>query len=146
MNAETIFSISNNLSLVAWLFLIFLPYWKWTRYVIISGGVSLIFGALYIFLFLTNLSALPDMSDMSLAAIAQGFSDPNLALIGWIHYLAFDLFVGAWETHDAQRWQIKHIWVVPCLIFTFMFGPTGLVLYFIVKAIATRRLDVEPFG
>ena len=22
---------------------------------------------------------------------------------GWIHYLAFDLFVGAWETRDARR-------------------------------------------
>ena len=39
----------------------------------------------------------------SLADVATLFGKPELLLAGWIHYLAFDLFIGAWEVRDAQR-------------------------------------------
>lgn len=62
------------------------------------------------------------------------FSVPELVLAGWIHYLAFDLFVGAWEVRDAQKKEIHHLLVIPCLFVTFMAGPAGLVLYWVLKA------------
>ena len=57
------------------------------------------------------------------------FGDEALLLAGWVHYLAFDLFVGSWEVRDAQRLGIPHLLVVPCLVLTFLFGPVGLLLY-----------------
>ena len=70
-----------------------------------------------------------------MAAVTALFSVPELILAGWIHYLAFDLFVGAWELKDAQKERIHHIVVVPCLLTTLMFGPGGLVLYWFIKRV-----------
>lgn len=53
-------------------------------------------------------------------------SQPQIALAGWLHYLAFDLFVGAWEARTARAEGIPHWAVIPCLILTFLFGPAGL--------------------
>ncbi|MDG1952967.1 MAG: ABA4-like family protein, partial [Gammaproteobacteria bacterium] len=69
----------------------------------------------------------------SLASVMILFSDPNLLLAGWIHYLAFDLFVGAWEVRDAQRTGIHHLLVVPCLFATLMAGPAGLAFYWLLR-------------
>ena len=71
------------------------------------------------------------------------FADPWILLAGWIHYLVFDLFIGAWEVRDAARLGIPHLLVVPCLVLTFLFGPVGLLLYGIVRAVRTRRVLVD---
>ena len=51
----------------------------------------------------------------SLANVMRLFTKPEIALAGWIHYLAFDLFVGAWEMRPARAERIPFIVVVPCL-------------------------------
>ena len=56
------------------------------------------------------------------------FTSPHAVLAGWIHYLAFDLFVGAWEVRDARRHGLSHWMVVPCLALTLMLGPFGLLI------------------
>jgi hypothetical protein len=71
----------------------------------------------------------------SLQEVTILFSDPNLLLAGWIHYLAFDLFVGAWEVRDAQRQGIHHLLVIPCLLATLMAGPAGLALYWLLRVL-----------
>ena len=65
----------------------------------------------------------------SLVEVAQLFSQPGLLLAGWVHYLAFDLFIGAWEVRDAARHRVPHLLVIPCLIMTFLLGPIGLLAY-----------------
>jgi hypothetical protein len=57
------------------------------------------------------------------------FDNPQIALAGWVHYLAFDLFIGGWEVRTAQREGIPHLAVLPCLVLTFLFGPVGLLLF-----------------
>ena len=57
-----------------------------------------------------------------------------MLLAGWIHYLAFDLLIGSWEVRDARELGIPHLFVVPCLFLTFMFGPAGWLLYRGVRA------------
>ena len=66
--------------------------------------------------------------------MATLFANPWLLLAGWIHYLAFDLFVGSWEVRDARERGIPHLLVVPCLVMTFLFGPAGWLLYALVRA------------
>ena len=57
------------------------------------------------------------------------FTQPEIALAGWIHYLAFDLAIGAWVACDARDRAIPHLLIVACLFLTLMFGPLGLVAY-----------------
>ena len=65
-----------------------------------------------------------------------------LLLAGWIHYLAFDLFVGSWEVSDSRAEGIHHLLVIPCLLLTFMAGPAGLAVYCLIKY--GRRLVMKP--
>jgi len=58
--------------------------------------------------------------------------------VGWIHYLAFDLLVGRWETQDAAARGIPAWLVVPCLALTFMFGPAGWLLYVGLRTVHAR--------
>jgi len=77
-----------------------------------------------------------------MADVAALFQKRELLLAGWIHYLAFDLFIGAWEVRDAQRNQIPHLVVIPCLVMTFMLGPIGLLFYFAIRTAKTRSLSL----
>jgi hypothetical protein len=63
-----------------------------------------------------------------------------------VHYLAFDLFIGAWEVRDSQRMKIPHLLVVPCLLLTFVFGPVGLLMYLTLRGIRRRRFVIEESG
>ena len=69
----------------------------------------------------------------SLAEVAQLFSKQQLLLAGWIHYLAFDLLIGAWMCRIARREEIRFWWVVPCLVLTFLFGPAGFLLFLLLR-------------
>ena len=76
----------------------------------------------------------------SLQGVGKLFENPYALTAGWIHYLAFDMFVGAWEVNDSQKHGISHFLVIPCLFFTLMFGPIGLILYFIIRWVKTKKL------
>ncbi|MEM9315304.1 MAG: abscisic acid-deficient protein Aba4 family protein, partial [Pseudomonadota bacterium] len=55
-------------------------------------------------------------------------------LAGWIHYLAFDLFVGAWIATEADRLGLSRLLQAPLLVATFMFGPVGLALFLVMRS------------
>lgn len=74
----------------------------------------------------------------TLSDVAELFTDRWLLLAGWVHYLAFDLFLGAWEVRDAAVERVPHWLVVPCLVATFLLGPFGLLAYCLVRE--ARRL------
>ena len=71
------------------------------------------------------------------------FQSHGVLVAGWIHYLAFDLFIGAWEVRDAQANRVPHLLVVPCLLLTFMLGPAGLLLYLVLRAALRRRVWID---
>ncbi len=75
----------------------------------------------------------------SLQEVAELFSKRWLLLAGWVHYLAFDLFIGAWEVRDATERGVPRLLVAPCLVLTFLFGPIGLLCYHGVRL--RRRLS-----
>jgi hypothetical protein len=70
----------------------------------------------------------------SLDDVARLFRAPQLLLAGWLHYLAFDLFVGAWEVRTARRDGIPFPFIIPCLALTFLFGPAGYLVFTAVRA------------
>jgi hypothetical protein len=71
----------------------------------------------------------------SLPAVRTLFSNDWALLAGWVHYLAFDLFVGAWIARDAERSGVSRWFLIPILPLTFLFGPGGFLLYQATKAV-----------
>ena len=137
MSLETIFSAANGLALLGWLLLAVAPRWRFTDRVVLSGAASLLLAALYLGL------AVVDLGDSeggfgSLADVVKMVSQPPVVLLGWVHYLAFDLFIGAWELRDARARGVPHLALLPCLGLTFMLGPIGLLLYFGLRGLLGR--------
>ena len=142
MELEQIFSMASLLAMIGWLILAILP--KQPIAQIVSGVIiPLVLSAGYLFLIAQNLRG-AEGGFGTLADVAALFQKQELLLAGWIHYLAFDLFIGAWETRDAQRHGIPHLVVIPCLVMTFMLGPIGLLFYFAIRTAKTRTLKLEP--
>ena len=75
----------------------------------------------------------------SIEAVRALFQSDALLVAGWLHYLAFDLFVGAWEVRTARAEGIPHLLVIPCLVLTFLFGPLGFLTFLILRAAYARR-------
>ena len=142
MAPDVIFSICNTAVLPGWLLLAILPRWKWTTRLIASVIIPALLGCVYLYLVLTHFSE-AEGGFGSLAQVQQLFQNPFALLGGWIHYLAFDLFIGSWEVRDAQRLGLNHFLVIPCLALTFLFGPIGLVLYFLLRFAAKKQTLVE---
>jgi hypothetical protein len=129
------------LVLPGWLLLVFVPRWKWTARLICPVLIPLLLALVYLWLVVTTFGRTPGDFN-SLAGVSQLFQNPRALLAGWIHYLAFDLFIGSWEVRDAQRAGVHHLLVVPCLLLTFLFGPVGLLLYFALRAALRRKVLV----
>ena len=68
----------------------------------------------------------------SLAQVAELFSHSWTLAAGWLHYLAFDLVIGAWQCRTARERGIGFGWVLPCLPFTFLVGPIGFLMFLAV--------------
>ena len=141
MSPEQLFSLCGALVLPGWLLLVFLPRWRWTARLVCPVIIPLALAVVYLWLVATTFGRTAGDFN-SLAGVAQLFQNPKALLAGWIHYLAFDLFIGSWEVRDAQRVGLHHLPVVPCLVLTFLFGPVGLLLYFALRAGLRRRLAV----
>lgn len=145
MNLEGLFSFASTLVLPGWLLLIVAPKWKWTSAFIASFIIPVLLGGIYLYLLFAGWGG-AEGGFGSLAEVRKLFESQTLLLAGWIHYLAFDLFVGAWEVRDAARLGISHLLVVPCLLLTFLFGPVGLLLYLGLRLGMRRRFLIDEGG
>jgi hypothetical protein len=128
MNPDTLFQYANTTAMLGWLSLLASPVIaNWTDR--ISGTlVPLLLAVAYTGLVLAFWSGAQGGFD-SLANVEKLFRTREVVLAGWIHYLAFDLFIGAWEVRTARAERIPFVLVVPCLALTFLFGPAGLLAF-----------------
>ena len=140
MDLERIFSVASVIAAVGWLFLIVVP--KRPLAVHVAGVFfPMLLAVMYLYFIAMHIRG-AEGGFGSLADVATLFQKRELLLAGWIHYLCFDLFIGAWEVRDAQRNQIPHLVVIPCLIMTFMLGPIGLLFYFAIRSAKLRSVNV----
>jgi Domain of unknown function (DUF4281) len=138
---DAIFGYANLYAMLCWLVLAFAP--KRERFIapLFYAGVGLLVLAYSILIvgLLTGLidgggggsGGIPDLT--TLAGVQALFDTKGGATIGWIHYLAFDLFVGIWVARNADRHGYRRIVQIPVLFFVFMAGPLGLVLYLVLR-------------
>ncbi len=136
---DQLFSVCGAVAALGWLLLIVTPRWPTTQ--LLAGAVlPAALASVYLILVVRSLPG-AEGGFGSLAEVAALFSHPPLLLAGWIHYLAFDLFIGAWETRDAARHNLSHWLVIPCLVLTFFVGPIGLLAYLAIRSAKSRTLS-----
>jgi Domain of unknown function (DUF4281) len=141
---ETIFSLSSLLVMPFWFLIIFLPTWKWTKRIISSPWISAGAALLYTVLVLPSiLQILPAVMNPSLSGIASLLGTPAGATIAWVHFLAFDLFVGRWVYLDSREKKLSPLLVSPILFFVLMLGPLGFLLYLLVRFFAQPKSEVR---
>ncbi len=140
MRPETIFSIADGGIFICWILLIVAPRWRGTELAVHSIAIPLILGALYIWLLWRVLvgGGLPGASYSTLPGLARWYSSPVGVEIMWVHYLIFDLFVGAWQSRDAARRGLSHWVLVACLIVTMVAAPLDCLLYLAMRFVFRR--------
>lgn len=138
---DLFFSLASASVLPAWIALAVAPAHRWTQR-LSAGIIPAMLAAAYVVLLVGSLSQ-PGMQGGfgSLDDVAALFANRQALLAGWIHYLAFDLFVGAWEAREADRLGMARWLLVLCLVLTFMAGPAGWLLFMAVRARAVRRIE-----
>jgi hypothetical protein len=143
MSPETIFEAANTLALFGWVALLLAPLVPALADRIAGTAIPLLLAIAYAGIVLAFWSR-GEGGFGSLEAVMALFRDPWIALAGWLHYLAFDLFVGAWAVRTARREGIAFPLVVPCLALAFLFGPAGFLAFAILRAARTARVRVLP--
>ncbi len=147
MDYETMYSAIKLGVLPAWALLALTPRWSVTKAVVHSFLYPVIYGVIYLSFLIAAMffaEGAEGAGMSSLGGVMAIFSRPVGILTGWTHYLVFDLFVGAWISRDALARRIPHLLLLPCLFFTLMFGPVGLLLYVGLR-LALRRGGVSLF-
>jgi Domain of unknown function (DUF4281) len=129
MTPDAMFQIANPIAMLGWIALAFAPFAPRITDLIADLIIPMLMSLAYSALILAywsgatgGYSSLPDVMAL--------FTDPHIALAGWVHYLAFDLFVGAWATRKARAAGINHLLVLPHLVLIFLFGPAGFLTYY----------------
>lgn len=136
-----LFSFVNALALAGWVLLIAFPRKALTHSAILFVGVGLL--CLIYTAGLTLLLTGPGPGDAgfgSIAAVRAIFASDGGTVIGWTHYLAFDLFTGLWIARDADAKGFGRVWQAPVLLATLLVGPVGLLAWLVLREPAARRL------
>lgn len=137
MQPDALFQLSGPLAMAGWLALAASPLAPRLMGLAASLVIPVILSLGYTALILSNWSG-AEGGFGSLSDVMLLFTNPAVALAGWLHYLAFDLFVGAWEVRTARREGIPHLLVLPCLVLTFLFGPIGLLAFLALRLVHGR--------
>ena len=142
MTAEQGFWLAHAPALVGWIALLAAPLLG-ARAVPIARASAIVLAVFYLVLFLIAPDGLRALAaDYSLAGVGGLFADPRLLLLGWVHYLAFDLWVAAWELEEGRRRGMSHWLLAPAIFLTIMLGPLGLLLFLALRAATGRPTGV----
>jgi hypothetical protein len=139
MSPEDLFQLANPLAMLGWLALLASPLAPRAAQMAAAVAIPLLLSLGYSGLILAYWWEAPGGFG-ALSDVQALFTHPHVALAGWVHYLAFDLFVGAWEVRTARTEGIPHWAVIPCLILTFLFGPAGLLAFAILRFTLVRKV------
>jgi hypothetical protein len=145
----TIFSLTNFLAFAGWAMLALLPRGPKVMAIILYVGVAILCAA-YTAMFVALFGGLVDPARVAGATGEGGFtsiegirylfmSDGGIVL-GWTHYLAFDLFVGLWIAKDADNKGFSRLVQLPFLFATLMAGPIGLLSWLLLREGRARAM------
>jgi hypothetical protein len=144
MTPPQIFQLASSLALIGWVLLATATVVNGVaprRRLLLAGGrvVPMCLCAVYVAVLAAHWGSTPGGNFNSLAGVAILFSSPGKLLGGWVHYLAFDLFIGRWMIDDVLASRRSRGLLLPCLPLTFLFGPAGLLLHFALSLTARAK-------
>ena len=142
----TVYGIATKLALFGWALLLvslFLAKLRPIAWPVAQFVLPALFGLLYLLMVWEGRAALnlPE-SFTTLPGIDALFDDPSALTAGWIHIMAMDMFAGAWMAQDGISRGVPRALLALLLILTFAFGPSGLLLYVLLRFALGRR-DAE---
>ena len=144
---ETLYMWINLGVLPFWLLLIFSPQSHLCRYFVTSVFPIFILSAAYIFVlyrsYLLDYDFIGNFTlYLGLTELSRLFEDSFYLLIFWTHFVAINLFLGGWIVKDAQKFYINKILLAIPLIITYLIGPIGLFIYWIIRIFYAKSMKL----
>ena len=153
---EQIYTFFTLEMLYLWLNLGVLPFWfilvifpnsQTCKVFITSAFPIIVLSAAYTYLlyivsidgydFLQNFKLYLGLSEMS-----NLFEDQSFLILFWAHFLAMNLFCGGWIVKDSRIFGINKFLVSLPLITTYLIGPIGLTVYWIIRIFYAKRISL----
>lgn len=144
MDIEGIFSLCGGITMIGWLLLVISPIVSPAKKIIQWGIIPFLVSLVYAWIFLTQMGDGEGGFD-TFANVKLLFQNDYALLAGWIHYLAFDLWLGCWALFDSKKYGIHHLVMIPVLFGFLMAGPFALMIYFLVRFVYTKTPLHENF-
>ena len=144
---ETLYMWINLGVLPFWFILIVFPQSHLSRIFVTSIFPFFILSGVYIFVlyksyligydFDVNFSLYLGLNELS-----RLFEDHLYIMIFWTHFIAINLFIGGWIVKDSQKFSINKVLMAVPLIVTYLIGPIGIFLYWIIRIFYAKRISL----
>ena len=130
-----------------WFILIFFPQTHLSKYFVTSIFPILILSGTYVFIiyksFLNSYDFIGNFNlYLNLNSLSELFKDQTFLLMFWVHFISINLFTGGWIVKDSQRLSINKILLIIPLIITYLIGPLGLLLYWLIRMFHAKNISL----
>ena len=144
---ETLYMWINLGILPFWFILIIFPDSHLSKIFVTSIFPILILVGVYIFILYKSYLIGYDFSSnftlyLGLNELSRLFEDHLYLMIFWTHFIAINLFIGGWIVKDSQKFSINKVLLAFPLIFTYLLGPIGLFLYWVIRIFYAKRISL----
>ena len=130
-----------------WLVLLFFPQSNLCKYFVTSIFPIFILSGAYIFmLYKAYLNSYDFVDNFNLYFgidnISELFADKTFLIMFWLHFISINLFTGGWIVKDSQKFSINKIFLIVPLVTTYLIGPLGLFIYWIVRIFHAKNINL----
>ena len=144
---ETLYMWINLGVLPFWFILIMFPQSHLSRIFVTSIFPFFILSGVYIFILYKSYLISYDFDGnfslyLGLNELSRLFEDHLYIMIFWTHFIAINLFIGGWIVKDSQKFSINKVLMAVPLIMTYLIGPLGLILYWIIRIFYAKRISL----
>ena len=144
---ETLYMWVNLGVLPFWFILIIFPQSHLSRIFVTSIFPFFILSGVYIFILYKSYLTGYDFDGnftlyLGLSELSRLFEDHLYIMIFWTHFIAMNLFIGGWIVKDSQKFSINKVLLAIPLIVTYLIGPIGLFLYWIIRIFYAKRISL----
>ncbi len=144
---ETLYMWINLGVLPFWFILIVFPQSHVSRIFVTSIFPFFILSGVYIFILYKSYLIGYDFDGnfslyLGLSELSRLFEEHLYIMIFWTHFVAINLFIGGWIVKDSQKFSINKVLMAVPLILTYLIGPIGLFLYWIIRIFYAKRIGL----
>jgi hypothetical protein len=130
-----------------WILIIFFPQSHLCKYLATSIFPIFLLCAAYIFILYKAYLGSFDFTNnfslyLGLSSVSELFRDDYYLLMFWSHFVAVNLFIGGWILKDAQKLYVNKILLAFPLIVTYLIGPIGIFIYWVIRIFYAKRLNL----